>query len=259
MIKVSATALKRHAVCRRIPYIKKVMRYDGVETASRLLGSFVHRAIDSLEKNGPEDMTSLHKRFLEEIDACEKISFGRGQTIPYLLDRLSGCMANYNIIRDELPPLIGTEVRFDIPYSEEVKLVGIYDQVREGDVIVELKTARAAPSMLFLEAEVQPSFYIHTYHLMHGVTPTFLYVSLTSGVVYELTRSNLNELEHNIAEYVDDFRTSNFLRQPDGYKCKECYYKDVCFEGIKGSRVVFAAMHNAGQNKIRRPSRFFQN
>jgi len=168
-------------------------------------------------------------------------------------------MANYNIIREELPTLIDTEVWFDIPYEEGVKLVGIYDQIREGDVIVELKTSRAAPSMLFLEAEVQPSFYIHTYHLMHGVTPKFLYVHLTSGAVYELFRSNLDELEYNISEYVRDFKGSNFMRNPDGYKCRDCYYKDVCFEGIKGSRVVFAAMHNAKQNKIRRPSKFFQN
>lgn len=251
MIVISASALRDYVFCRRKLYWrqKKIPRVD---TASLCVGRVIHDMIASCGSGlpyGGESLTTFYEvgssgildfaraSLLEKLGR-DNIKFYRGQTIPKLLDLVEKCYYNYLTIKEWLPPVVDSEVSFDLQYDAYSKVIGRFDQICGENTIVELKTSKREPNADFLANDLQASVYIWAFQELFHFRPTYYYVHLPSGTVYDIKRDDSRELVSLMNQFIGDCNNDRLLREPDGFKCNNCDYASAC---IPPDNVSFAA------------------
>jgi len=254
IIKTSASMLKGFNVCPKIVYHRR-HKTPTPKSASMLVGSLIHDMIDDEESKGGIDADAYSARMIRELSSGGNIEFRSWQTIPALTRLVNNCYENYLSIRDFFPPIVSTEAEFNLETSINVFMVGRWDQLREENVIVELKSSRREPSKEFLAADIQATFYIWVYKELFGVTPTYYYVHLPTGNVYEVFRKDYTDLLVNINDYVVACASQHYPKYKDGYKCDNCFYKQACLTENEGCQLISSLPKKP---KLKKPaSKFF--
>jgi len=220
-----------------------------------LVGSLIHDMVDDHEKSGSIDPTEYSARMIRELSSGGEIEFRRWQTIPALTRLVNTCYNNYLSIRDSFPPFLLSEVEFKFEYKDAVEVVGRWDQLRGKDTIVELKTSHREPSEEFLAADIQATFYIWAYKEIFCATPTYYYVHLPTGNVYEVYRNNFDELYENMRDYIAACENEYYPKYKDGYKCDTCFYKSACLTENEGCNLISTLPPKPKQKKPK--SNFF--
>jgi len=229
--------LKAFNVCPMMVYHRR-HKTPTTKSASLIVGSLIHDMIDSLETTGNIDANEYSARMIRELSSGEPIKFTRWQTIPALTKLVNTCYGNYLSIRDSFPPLIESEAEFKFEYDQDIFMVGKWDQIRDNNVIVELKTSHREPSNEFLAADIQATFYIWVYKEIFKITPTYYYVHLPTGNIYEVYRNNFDYLYSNIGDYIKMCEKEYYPKYKDGYKCDNCFYKSACLTENEGCRLI---------------------
>lgn len=262
MIVASQTLLKAFGDCYRQAYYR-IIKEEAPETASLVAGRIIHDMVDHYENTAkvPDVLTLYRKKLAKALDDDELIFFSR-QSPAFFLDWMDKCFRNYKAISDKLPAIVSSEQWFSVKYpdwadDEEVEIHGIFDQVREGDVIVELKTSKRCPSEEFLRADIQATVYIWAYIEMYGVVPTYYYVHLPTGSVFELERESFAYFHDLMAEFIDVYKAKRWTRKRNGRKCDWCWYKDACLQSSEVSRFVFKAVGKPKNNNNKKRVDFF--
>ena len=237
MVKISASMLKAFNVCPMMVYHRR-SKTPTTKSASMLVGSLIHDMIDRFESEGNIDTKDYTTAMVEELSGGEPIKFTRWQTIPALTRLVNTCYENYLSIRDTFPPLMSTEVTFKFEHAPSVEVVGKWDQLRDNDVIVELKTSHREPSNEFLAADIQATFYIWAYKEIFHQTPIYYYVHLPTGNIYEVYRNNFDDLHDNLHDYIVACEREYYPKYKDGYKCNNCFYKNACLTENEGCKLI---------------------
>ena len=253
-VKVSASMLKAFNVCPMMVYHRR-HKTPTTKSASMLVGSLIHDMIDDHESIGDININKYLDRMMQELSSGEEIKFARWQTIPALVRLVNTCYNNYLSIRDNFPPLISSEAMFKFEYATDVLVVGKWDQLRDNNVIVELKTSHREPSNEFLAADVQATFYIWAYKEIFHVTPTYYYVHLPTGGIYEVYRNNFDDLYDNLHDYILACEREYYPKYKDGYKCNNCFYKKACLTENEGCKLISQLPSKPKQKKPE--SKFF--
>ena len=229
MIRVSATTLSDFNRCRYTAVCRK-MRLPRITTASLILGSAVHDLIEEYENTG-EVVTLLakYKQRLASKLVAPDVSFYRGQSYQKLSEILETCFENYLEITEHFPRVLRPEEKFEFKYNDKAIIVGRFDQVRESDVIFELKSSARDPEPVFLAANVQALFYSWAYKTIYSKPAMFYYVSLRSGHVYHVPANDIDYIEENIRRFIAASHSNDLPKEYNAYRCKSCQFRDVCF------------------------------
>lgn len=254
IIKGSASMLKAYNICPKIVYYRR-HKTPTTKSASMLVGSLIHDMIDDDESKGNINVNTYLDRMMRELSTGEEIEFRRWQTIPALTRLVNTCYNNYLSIKDSFPSLVSTEAEFNLEMSPDVFMVGRWDQVREENVIVELKSSHREPSEEFLAADIQATFYMWVYKELFNVTPTYYYVHLPTGNIYEVFRKDYTDLLININDYINACASQHYPKYKDGYKCDNCFYKHACLTENEGCKLISQLPSKPKQKKPK--SNFF--
>lgn len=246
--------LKAFNVCPMMVYHRR-NKTPTTKSASMLVGSLIHDMIDNFESNGSIDSNEYSARMIRELSSGGDIKFTRWQTIPALTRLVNTCYDNYMSIRNSFPPLISSETMFKFEYATDVLVVGKWDQLRDNNIIVELKTSHREPSSAFLAADVQATFYIWAYKEIFHVAPTYYYIHLPTGGIYEVYRNNFDDLCDNLHDYILACEREYYPKYKDGYKCNNCFYKNACLTENEGCKLISQLPSKPKQKKPE--SKFF--
>jgi len=256
MIYASYSMLKDYGECKKKAYYH-LIKEPKPETASLISGRVIHDMIDQYEKGYDGDLLSNYHKTLAKELSKDGIEFYRYQTVPKFLEWMDKCFTNYVEISRQLPRILETEKRFSIPYYEDssiapdTNVVGIFDQIREGDVVCELKTGKRKPDDEFLRADLQATVYIWAYEILYDKVPLYYYIHLPSGNVYQLERSNFDHFHDMVNDFIQTYTEENWTKERDGRKCNWCWYNKPCLETSEVGRHLFKAV---GTTKTRRNS-----
>jgi CRISPR/Cas system-associated exonuclease Cas4 (RecB family) len=247
--------LEDYVDCKRKAWFHKE-GYETEDTASLILGRNVHNMIEA-EANGEDNVLKKYRdKLARQLDNTD-IKFYRGQYIGKLLKTLNKCYYNYLAIDEKLAPVIASEERFSIPYDDGVKVVGVFDQLRDGNIIMEWKSSRKKPKEVYLKADLQATVYTWAYMQTHKQKPKFYYVHLRSGGVYEVIREDFSLMHRLFEEYIRDFRNNEWTKQRSARKCQYCWYNGYCFEDGEGSELLFSAVGSPKKRKSKSSIDFF--
>ena len=257
MIYMSASGLGDYFYCKKKLW-HRINKTPKKTTASMVLGGAGHDLIDHYHTSGGDGLLKLYTEKLNRRLSAPNVEFYRGQTWTNLSTHLEKCWHNYHRLEPLLPGLLQSEVPFSFNFSPGAKVLGRFDQFRKNNTVVELKTSKNPPDKLFLASDIQATLYIWAYTELFHTTPTYLYVHLLSGGVYEVTRSGreLDLLVGHLCEMSDDMEQDILVRQNDGYRCSKCKYREPCFEGSGDSPLVFDVSHDTGPRPRRSPGNY---
>lgn len=236
MVKASASMLKARNTCPMKVYYRR-KRTPTVKSASMIVGSLIHDLVSEYESKGEVDLQVYHAKMTKQLSSGE-ITFTRWQTGNALWKLMNTCYNNYLVLREELPPIIDIEARFNVKYSDDVEVVGRFDQIRDENILVELKTSHYPPTEEFLAADIQATLYIWTYKELFHVTPRYYYIHLPVGSIYEVYRNNFDDLHDNIHDYIITCEQEYYPKAKDGYKCSKCEYRAVCLTENEGCKLI---------------------
>jgi len=236
-VKISASMLKAFNVCPMMVYHRR-HKTPTTKSASMIVGSLIHDMIDNFESEGGIDVKDYIAAMVRELSGGEPIKFTRWQTIPALTKLIHACYENYLSIKDSFPLFMSAEVEFKFEYRPDVLVVGKWDQLRDNNTIVEFKSSHREPSDEFLAADIQATFYIWAYKEIFHVTPTYYYVHLPTGNIYEVYRNNFDDLYTNIDDYILACEKEHYPKYKDGYKCNNCFYKSACLTENEGCKLI---------------------
>lgn len=238
MIVVSSSLMQDYMTCKAKVRYRRA-RVPRKETASMILGRIVHKAVSDFEDG--IDISNVNQELVEALSEPEVV-FYRGQTLNSLIKKKDRCLARYIELSPFLAPLVATEVAFSFYYADDVKVVGRYDQVRSGDIVVELKTSSKEPSEAFLKADYQTNFYIWAYYSVYARKLShYFYFHLPSGLIYQQERVDLSEISQGVDDLIYDIRMDNLPKMKDGYRCDGCCYKEICLRDEPASTLVYKA------------------
>ncbi len=242
MIYLSYSMLKDFGECNRKAYYH-LSGEDIERSASLVSGSFIHRMIEEYETTNVVDgILKSYKRKLALALNDEKIVFYRWQSSSYFLDWMEQCYENYKAISNQLPAVEAAEQDFSIPYEDGVRVRGIFDQIREGNIICELKSSKRCPSEEYLRADLQATVYIWAYKQLYKNDPIYYYIHLPTGKVFELKRDDFTDFFGLSDEFINAVKTERWTRKQDGRKCDWCWYNHTCLQASSSSRFVFEAV-----------------
>lgn len=251
MIILSASMLRDYLACKARALYRR-HKVPRAVTASMILGQNVHDMIADYEDN--KDISDYTARLTDRLSG--NVVFYRGQTINSLLRQQQTCLDMYKQLQSQLPPVLHIEFPFQFHYEEDVKIVGRLDQIREGYVIAELKSSYKQPSEAMLKADIQTDFYMWAYQNIHHQKPTYYYIHLPSGTIYEQKRTTPSDIEIYVDEFIKDARAGNFPKEKDGYKCNGCSYKDFCLKDEPSSSLIYKAPELPKLRRTRHTNRF---
>ena len=118
-------------------------------------------------------------------------------------------------------------------------LIGRMDLISEGDIVVDFKSSKKEPTKLELAADLQASFYMYVYRKMYGVLPQYWLVYLRPGKIFRVDRTDFNDFERSLEDYVWDSFYETLHRQSDSYKCSQCEYEKYCLADQPSGEVIF--------------------
>jgi len=192
-----------------------------------LLGTAVHDVIDEYENTGELHLDKYKGSLISELSKGNVI-FYMGQTTTRLLKTLETCLNNYVELSKVFPRVVSSELFFTIPIAEDAELLGRFDQIREDNVIVELKSSKKEPSEEFLNSNIQALVYTWAYKQLYGTIPTYYYVHLLSGTVYEIKSTDFDYLNGLMYRFIDACRDDQLVKEYGSYKCDNCEYRFHC-------------------------------
>jgi len=247
VIYISASSLKAFNDCM---YKIKLRREKAARiiTASQVAGLVVHDAIEHYSATAANDVA----RILAERLTEKNLFFYPRQSVAGLIRDSVTCVNNYKQLREYLPESKGREVNFRFNFSNNAEILGRFDELCYPDVIVDYKTTKRPPTKYTLAYDLQATFYTWAYKHMYGVLPEYYYVHLFSARIYKLVRTDFRDLISNIENFIFSCSNDFLPRQPDGYKCGNCEYRENCAEWGKNSGSLFASVHESRQRKARR-------
>lgn len=251
MIIISASMLRDYLSCKAKAWYRRT-KVPRATTASMILGQNVHDMVADYEDG--RDISGYDAMLVERLSG--DVVFYRGQSFNSLMRQKENCFNMYKQLQSQLPPIIHVEEQFQFHYEPDVKVVGRFDQIRQSYVIAELKTGYKEPSEAMLKADIQTDFYMWAYQNLNHQTPTYYYIHLPSGTIYEQKRNAFYDIEIYINKFIKDARAGNFPKEKDGYKCSGCSYKDFCLKDEPSSSLIYKVPELPKLRRARHVNRF---
>lgn len=228
MIRLSATKVKTFQSCNRQFFFKYFDRLPTGMSGRALLGRAVHKAIE-LGFQGQEPFQVFNEYWragLPDVTSNDNMQklYNEGLKMLDLYD--------FN----QIPPL-EMELGFELPFPSRddpiVLMQGYFDQILQGDIVVDLKTALRRPKIGVLRYSAQFVIYYWAYKQLYGVYPKIYWHHLRTGEKFQVDVAE-DQIEALVPvarglkaqlEYTDDIE--HYVRNP-GSECDYCAYRAIC-------------------------------
>ena len=232
MIRISASLIKDILTCTQRGYYRTNFPEQSMSTAEMTLGNVVHRAIELYwndEDRAVELARDLGMR--REVDADKAVEL----TLNFFTHFKSLCS-----------PMDEIEKEFDLPFYDDVHLVGKLDRVDATlGTVIDWKTTKKPPASIY--NDIQFIVYHYAFSRLYGREPTLVaYASLTTGKLIPYAKvehyyeETLNEI---IPRVVNTIKSGHHSR--DGlygmwdakhgmsYSCYYCPFREFCWQEVE--------------------------
>ena len=226
MTNISASLIKDYIVCPRKAYYRLFFSGEVSTNKHIVVGNIVHHAL--------ENFWDSKKACIEY--ANQKI---KESTIKLDTDKIFNSFDNFfEIFYPLLTPEDQIEYYFKYKYSD-VNIVGKIDRIKKGGIIFDWKTSLSKPDV---EKDIQFILYYLSYEKVFGKVPnSVIYAQLPTGIMYQFkpNKEYIDEFKYNILPHVVNTIRTSVLNLPrnglflyDKTTCRDCLYKDVCYEEL---------------------------
>jgi hypothetical protein len=225
-IYISASLIEDYISCNRKAFYRTNKSEDAIPSPEMVIGEIVHKSIELFWNNEPLSQGYYYGEMVKRLPN-ESIEYG------------SHCLHNYHrFFQPLLLPEDTIEVKFKLPFSDGVYIVGMMDRISNGNIF-DWKTARNP--VRNISTTIQFVLYNWAYKKLYKSNPAGVYyAALSTG---SLVRFNYNPVVEDalvgelIPMVIQDIKNKKYLRNGMFRKsCYKCQYSNTCLRDIGGSR-----------------------
>ena len=224
-INISASLIRDYLECRSKIFYRINYPETSISNKEMILGSIVHSSIEKywglIPAAGWYAIDEVKKRFGEDKES-EK----------FVLDCIHVFFKNFRQYLSSIDDK--TELKFKIPFSDGVYIVGKIDRITKDGLVFDWKTNRRTPKSI--NNDPQFILYHWAYSKLYNKTPVAVYyASLTDGslLMLDIKKEFYGHLfDEIIPAIVQDIKSHNLPKTGifTG-DCFRCPYKETCLQG----------------------------
>jgi CRISPR/Cas system-associated exonuclease Cas4 (RecB family) len=239
MLYVSVSSIKDFLECKKRYWYRTHRKEASVLNQYVIRGSAVHEAIEAADniedaREYIRNYYSFRAPLFADVD---------GDGLTSAVDKM---LVNYY---EKINPTLGDytsdliEYKFEIPWSENITLVGKIDRItfaQPTPALFDWKTGTSNPNY-FVTQDIQ--FYVYWWAFQQiwedQMEPDVFYGHLYSGKLHKV--DIIPELWYNIKALIDDainelgWRGKDYDEYPrfPGYQCDSCFFKGICWNDLE--------------------------
>jgi len=214
-------------------YFGKVLRTPSPATPGMMFGSAVHNVLEDAGKTkiAGEDI-SIDKLVANFEERWKRVRLGDPDRKERLRQRAPELFGNFmaaQAVLDGKPKEV--EKRFEFK-AADIKVTGKIDRIDltpDGYEIIDYKTGKLDEKKL--KSDFQLPIYSLACKELYGEYPSKVtYLFLTQPEPYSQAQSSedLEKVKDYLIEKIEEIKKSEFIADPDSYKCGNCGYNRIC-------------------------------
>lgn len=232
----SASRINTYKTCPKLYYYKYHERLDEPKHILTILGSALHKSIETFYLKGTPAKATFTKEFYNGVLYAETHSGVKGTDSPSSVAVLGSSIVD--ALDWSLKP-VELEKAFELPFPSKENPVcilrGVIDMVVDGGIIIDHKSTKTKPTKKKLADNYQFILYAWAYRELYGTLPEKVYWHHLRTQEF-IEADVLKNFEEKLQIIVDDVRTIiadvEFNKvEKNGFCTHVCHFHDKCWGG----------------------------